>query len=125
MALILVIEDVDEVRSVLRRMLEAEGHEVVEAADGGTGIEQYRKKAADLVITDIIMPDKEGLETIRELRRDFPKVKIIAVSGGGRIGPHDYLDLAERFGAQRTIKKPFDQKELIEAVNEVLSTKKT
>ena len=118
---LLVIEDDQLVRSVIRRMLEAKGHEVVEAEDGRRGILLYRKKPTDLVITDIVMPTKEGLETIREIRRDFPDVKIIAISGGGRISPNDYLDLAKKFGALRTFVKPFEWEDLISAVSEVLS----
>jgi DNA-binding NarL/FixJ family response regulator len=67
------------------------------------------------------MPEKEGLETIQELRRDDPDIKIIAISGGGQIGPADYLDVARRFGAKRTFSKPFNRKELLEAVDELLA----
>jgi len=122
MARILVIEDVEEVRDVIRRTLEAEGYEVVEASDGKEGIKLYREKQADLIITDIIMPDKEGIETIKELRQDFPDMKIIAISGGGRIGPFDYLNLAKQFGASRTLAKPFELKELVKIVRELLES---
>ena len=120
MARILVIEDVDEVRWVIRRTLESEGYEVVEASDGVEGTRLFREKPADLIVTDIIMPDKEGIETIRELRSDFPDVKIVAISGGGKIGPFDYLELAKKFGASRTLAKPFGVEELVEAVRELL-----
>ena len=121
MARILVIEDDFRVRTVIRKMLEKEKHEVVEAPNGEAGMNLYREKSADLIITDILMPDKEGIETIIELRRDFPKVKIIAISGGGRIGPGDYLSLAKKVGATTTLLKPFSRQELIETVREQLS----
>jgi CheY-like chemotaxis protein len=104
--------------------LEGAGYEVAEAPDGTQGIRLYRQQPCDLVITDIIMPEKEGLETIRELRRDFPDVKILAISGGGRIRPDEYLPLAKKFGAHRTLAKPFEQKELLEAVQELLEERK-
>ena len=82
----------------------------------------YRSDPADVVITDIVMPEKEGLETIQELRRDFPGAKIIAMSGGGRIGPKGYLKLAEKLGASRAFAKPFDRMEMVSAVDELLAS---
>ncbi|MBW2064289.1 MAG: response regulator [Deltaproteobacteria bacterium] len=120
MSRILVIEDDPKIRKVLRKLLEREGHDVEEASDGLEGLRLYRKKPADLVITDIIMPRKEGLETILDLRREFPDVKIIAISGGGRLGPHLYLEVAEGFGAFRVFSKPFDLEELQGAILELL-----
>jgi len=102
-------------------MLESKNHEVVEAQNGKVGLRLYRKNSTDLVVTDILMPDKEGIETIRELRRDFPEVKIIAISGGGRLGLERYLKLAKKMGAQRTLEKPFNGNELNEVVRELLS----
>ncbi|MDY6952940.1 MAG: response regulator, partial [Thermodesulfobacteriota bacterium] len=119
-ARILVIDDDVQIRRMLRKLLEGTGYEVTEAPDGRQGISLYRQDPCDLVITDIIMPDKEGLETIRELRRDFPHVKIVAISGGGRASPDEYLHMAKSFGAKRTLAKPFDQKELLEAVQELV-----
>jgi YesN/AraC family two-component response regulator len=101
-------------------MLKRAGHEVVEAPDGIEGIRLYREKQPQLVITDIVMPKKEGLETILDLRREDPQVKIIAISGGGRIGPESYLDIAEGFGANRILTKPFNNKELLEAIHDLL-----
>ena len=121
MASILLIEDDAEVRTVIRRMLESKNHEVVEAQNGKVGLRLYRKNSTDLVVTDILMPDKEGIETIRELRRDFPEVKIIAISGGGMLGLERYLKLAKKMGAQRTLEKPFNGNELNEVVRELLS----
>ncbi len=120
MANILVIEDDLDVRRLLRDVLERAGHGVVEAADGAEGIERVRSQPVDLVITDILMPEKEGIETILELKRDWQDVKIIAISGGGRVGPDDYLKSARRVGAQRTFTKPFDPKALLQAVEELL-----
>ncbi|MDY6951804.1 MAG: response regulator [Thermodesulfobacteriota bacterium] len=117
---VLVIDDDVGIRTMLRRLLEGAGYEVTEAPDGNQGIYLYRQDPVDLVITDIIMPEKEGLETIRELRRDFPKVKIVAISGGGRIRADEYLPMAEKFGADRTLAKPFDPKELLDAVHELV-----
>jgi CheY-like chemotaxis protein len=120
MASILVIEDDVEVREVLRRILEHAGYEVEEASDGEEGINRYREKQADLVITDIIMPKKEGIETITDLRIEFPDVKVIAISGGGRLGPEPYLELAKSFGANHIIMKPFSTAEILDAVQELL-----
>ncbi|MBW1997483.1 MAG: response regulator [Deltaproteobacteria bacterium] len=120
MSHILVIEDDPKIRKVLRRLIERAGHDVEEASDGLEGLKSYRKKPADLVITDIIMPRKEGLETILDLRREFPEVKIIAISGGGRLSPLPYLEVAEGFGALRVFSKPFDLEELQGAILELL-----
>ena len=120
MADILVIDDDIEVRIVIRRMLEKKGYDVREASEGGEGIRLYREKPADLIITDILMPGKEGIETIIELRKEFPDIRIIAVSGGGRLGPGDYLELAEKIGVQCTLTKPFTWDELIQAVESLL-----
>jgi len=113
MALILIIETNLKIREVLRQILEHVGYEVMEASDGKEGISLYRERQADLIITDIIMPKKEGLETIVDLRAEFPKVKIIAISGGGRLGPETYLELAKGCGANRLLNKPFGHEELL------------
>ena len=117
---ILIIEDEVNVRKLTRQMLELEGFEVLEAGDGDSGLRTFKENEVDLIITDIIMPGKEGIETILELRRDNPGVKIIAMSGGGRMGPDGYLELARKFGANHTFSKPFDRQELVEAVKELL-----
>ena len=117
---ILVIDDDETTRHVLRAILEREGYTVLDAPDGDKGIRQYQENPTDLVITDIIMPGKEGIETIRDLRREFPNVKIIAVSGGGRIGPVSYLKMAKGLGALRTLNKPIDRTALLKTVEEVL-----
>lgn len=120
MAKILVIDDESQVRSMLRVLLEDKGYNVVEAPDGKVGLKLYRDEPIDLVITDIIMPEKEGLETIIELRRFSPKVKIIAISGGGRLGFKDCLDIAQKFGAHRVFSKPLNNNELVDAIAELL-----
>lgn len=117
---ILIIDDDNQFRTMLRKMVERNGYEVIEASDGKEGIKLYRKNPTDLIITDLIMPDKDGIETIQELRKDFPDVKIIAISGGGRLGPHDYLHLAKMLGAQRTLTKPIELDELLKAIEELL-----
>ena len=117
---ILVIDDDETIREILRAILEREGYRVLEAPDGGEGLKQFTETPTDLVITDLIMPGKEGIETIRDLRRKFPGVKIIAVSGGGRIGPDSYLKMAKGVGALRTLSKPFDVTVLLKAVEEVI-----
>lgn len=117
---IIVIEDDDQLRSMLRKMLERSGYDVVEACNGKEGIQFYRENPSDLIITDIIMPEKEGVETIRELKRDFPDVHIIAISGGGHIGPEDYLHMAKMLGAQRTLSKPVEREVLLKTVAELL-----
>ena len=117
---ILVIDDDETIREILRAILEREGYRVLEAPDGGEGLKQFTETPTDLVITDLIMPGKEGIETIRDLRRKFPGVKIIAVSGGGRIGPDAYLKMAKGVGALRTLSKPFDRTVLLKAVEEVI-----
>lgn len=101
-------------------MLEKDSHEVIEAADGKVGLDLYRKTPADLIITDIFMPNQEELQTIKALRQDFPDAKIVAVSGGGRIKGFDYLDDAKLFGADKTLAKPFTSKDLLQAVGELL-----
>ena len=120
MARILIIDDEVQILNMLRQMLEGEGYEVVEAPDGKEGLKLYRKNPTDLIITDLIMPEKEGIETIQELTQDFPNIKIIAMSGGGRVGPGDYLHLAKMLGAQHTFAKPIEREELLKAVRELL-----
>ena len=121
MARILVIDDEPQVRNMLREILEDEGYEVVDAADGKEGLKVYRNEPTDLVITDLIMPEMEGLGIIRELQRDFPEVKIIAVSGGGRVVQKDYLQVAQKIGALHTFSKPIEINKLLTAVAELLN----
>ena len=118
---ILVIDDDQQIRILLRQVMEWAGYEVVEAEDGREGLLKLRKLGADLVITDLIMPEQEGLETITSMKKEYPALKIIAISGGGRIGPEAYLPAAQELGAERVFSKPFDIRELAEAVKELLT----
>ena len=120
MARILIIDDDAAMRGSLAPTLERLGHEVSSAPDGKAGVARATEKAPDLVITDLIMPEKEGLETIMELRALYPRLKIIAMSGGGRLSNEDYLHLAKRFGASVTLAKPFSREELKAALAEAL-----
>jgi DNA-binding response OmpR family regulator len=121
-ARILVIDDDDEIRHMVKEMLVGAGHEIVEAPNGLHGARIFREEPTDLVITDIFMPGKEGLQTIMELSRDFPEVKIIAMSGGAAaMSSSATLFLAGQPGAGRTIPKPITKAELLAAVNDLLS----
>lgn len=120
MAKILVIDDDDTVRLSVRLALEDAEHDVDEASNGAEGLDRLKVQMADLVVTDIFMPEKEGLETIDEIRRDYPQVKIIAISGGGRIDPQDYLEIAKQLGADRVLFKPFDIQLMLDVVDELL-----
>lgn len=122
MARILVIDDDPMARTVISEMLISEGHDPFLANDGSEGLEAFFKEKFDLVITDIIMPGVEGIETIIELRKKFQDVKIIAVSGGGRLGAYSHLELAEKIGAQKTLAKPIRKNILINAVNQLLNS---
>ena len=102
-------------------MLMEDGYDVAEAADGNAGMKRFCERPADLVITDLIMPEKEGIETIVELRRRFREVKIIAMSGGGIIEAGDYLGMARGVGAHRVFEKPFGVSEMLNAVRELLN----
>ena len=121
MARILVLDDDDSLRTVISRALTNEGHVVEEASNGKDGIVRLREMPFDLVITDIVMPDKEGLETITELRKEYPAMPIIAMSGGGYGGSETYLRMARAMGAAKTLTKPFALADLSGAVNDVLA----
>jgi len=125
MAKILVLDDEPSILLMIKKMLEKEGHEVYVAINGIEGMELFEEKKPDMVITDIIMPGKEGLETILELRKNHPGLKIIAISGGGRIGPQGYLPSAKYLGADMVFQKPLVQKEFIMAVSLLLDKKDT
>jgi DNA-binding NtrC family response regulator len=120
MAKILVIDDEPGIRGIMCRALEAAGHQVADFGNGAAAIEQVRQEPADLVITDIFMPDVEGIEAIREFRRLRPEMPVIAISGVDFDGA-DYLGVAHKFGAVATLKKPFLPDELLELVSRVLS----
>ncbi len=118
---VLLIEDDDFVKNMLKQTFEREGYTVATAANGRIGIRLYESNPFDVVITDLIMPDMEGIETITHLRKINPKVKVIAISGGGRNRPDDYLHLAAKLGAVKTFVKPVDRNALLDAVRELVS----
>ncbi len=116
LASILVIDDDPQVLETLLEMLRQMGHEAVGATDADVAMEQFSQAPADLVITDIVMPNKDGFETIQAFRRSHNDVKILAVSGGGRFGQGSFLKEARLFGADLALMKPFSQRELLAAV---------
>ena len=117
---ILLVDDDDDFRSVLRRILVRAGHQVTEARDGLDALARLRLQPVDLLITDLIMPKKDGLETILEVRRDHPETKIIAISGGGRGRAFDGLIIASGIGAHRVLEKPFTISEILGAIEDVV-----
>lgn len=119
---ILIIEDDAAVQEMLRKTLEREGYQVTTAANGRIGIREYHNQTFDVVITDLIMPEMEGLETIMSLKRENPQVKIIAMSGGGLNTPDEYLDIAMKLGAAKTFEKPLRRQVLLDAVAELTSS---
>jgi CheY-like chemotaxis protein len=121
MARILVIDDDELVRSTIKSALELAGHEVAEASDGEQGVAAFAGGGFDLVVTDIIMPEKEGIETIIELRQHDPAIKVIAISGGGRTSNQIFLDVAKKFGAVDVLGKPFSPKQLLATVEKALA----
>lgn len=121
MADILIIDDDDMFRDVLASALEQTGHQVRQATNGIEGLNMFHARPAELVITDIVMPEKEGLDTIRDLRREFPKARIIAMSGGLAHDPKLYLHMAEKFGATAVLAKPFQLSDLKKVVDAALA----
>ncbi|GKS56611.1 response regulator [Nitrospira sp.] len=116
MASVLIVDDEEQLRLLMRQALEQADFAVQDAKDGKEALEQYRRNPTDLVIMDILMPGQDGLESIIQLRREFPTVKVIAITGGSEmIGVLNYLEVAKMLGARRTLHKPFELKELVEA----------
>ncbi len=118
---ILVIDDDANILGILAEMLTTAGYEVVEASNGEEGVRLYRHAPFDLVVTDLLMPEKDGLEVVMELCKDFPEVKIITLSAGNAYG-HSSLETSKALGAARTLRKPFMEDQLLEAVREVLES---
>ncbi|KZK74693.1 MAG: histidine kinase [Pelodictyon luteolum] len=111
---ILVIDDDAAVRKFICTTLLREHHTVLEADNGKTGLQMLAQHPeVELMVTDLIMPEKEGIETIMEARQSHPDLKIVAMSGGGKVGPENYLVLADALGANVTLKKPFSAQELL------------
>jgi CheY-like chemotaxis protein len=119
MAQILIIDDDEAMRYLLREMLEPEGYTVYEAANGAEGMRLFRQERPEFVITDVFMPEQDGLETIRMLKREFPTVKIVAMSGGGASGTLSYLEVTRTFGADRILRKPFLKGSLLATLQEL------
>ena len=122
MSKILVIDDDVVVRTAMVQFLADLGYDVVSAEDGQRGMRLFRSEKPDLVITDIIMPEKEGIQTIAEIRRERPDAKVIAVSGGGRVGNTDFLKIARQLGATDVIAKPVDPDDFAARIERCLST---
>ncbi|HTJ79626.1 MAG TPA: response regulator [Rariglobus sp.] len=120
MARILLIDDDDDFRAMLRLTLTHFGHTVIEACDGKEGLTLFPGANSDLVITDIVMPEKEGLEVVMELRKRRPSVKIIVMSGGARNRSAGYLQTAKALGASTVLEKPFSNGDLLTAINQLL-----
>jgi two-component system, response regulator, stage 0 sporulation protein F len=119
MATILVIDDEDSIRSLLKEVLERAGHRVLEASGGQEGLTLYQSNTVDLVLMDILMPGTDGLETTLQLTREYLDAKVIAMTGAQ--GEKNFLDVAKLFGARRVFEKPFDLAQLVQAVNEELA----
>jgi CheY-like chemotaxis protein len=120
MANILVVDDDDQMRKLIRLLLQREGHSVVEASDGLEALRLLDAGPVDLVVSDVVMPDMDGLELIRKARKAHPGLRILAVSGAGQEGPGLYLELAGRFGADAVLLKPFERVRLIEEIARLL-----
>jgi CheY-like chemotaxis protein len=119
---ILLIDDDMEVRTAVRTLLQAAGFEVTEADGGEEGVRAFRRRRADLILCDVFMPVKDGLEVIRELRREQPDLKLIAMSGGACGGKMDLLPIARRFGAAAVLYKPFDLPTVLGTIEQVVRT---
>ena len=125
MARIIVIDDQEPIRRVVRRALEKEGHEVLEASDGEIGEQLLERSPADVVITDIFMPGQDGIVTLRQIRKRFPAVKVIVISGGDSSGMLDLRQDAELLGAVKSLQKPFSAREIVDVVRDVLKQKES
>jgi two-component system, chemotaxis family, chemotaxis protein CheY len=122
MARILVIDDQEPIRRVVRRALETDGHEVYDASDGELGMEILEGQPFDVVVTDIFMPGQDGIVTLRLIRKRFPAVKVIVISGGDSTGMMDLREDAELLGAVKSLQKPFNAREIMDVVREVLGS---
>ena len=121
MAKILVIDDNDQFLEIMREYLENEGYEVLVASDGKIGVELYREKKPDLVITDVIMPEKDGAQVIFDLQKEFPGIKMIVMTGGGQCNAQAYLKSITAFSnVKYAFEKPFAMDKLLQSVKEVV-----
>ncbi len=117
---VLIVDDDEQIRALLQEVMEWAGFDVAVAENGRVAMRLQGQHPAALVITDLIMPEQEGLETITRLRKIYKDIKIIAISGGGRIGPEAYLPAALELGADRIFSKPFDVQEIVAAARALL-----
>lgn len=122
MAKILIIDDDPSILTMLKRMLEKAGYEVDIASNGSEGLKKIEFSPPDLLVTDIVMPEKEGLELIFYLRRKNPGLKIVAISGGGRFNYEGYLTSAKHLGADLSFQKPLVHKEFVQAISDLINT---
>ena len=122
MARILVIDDQEPIRRIVRRALENERHEVWDASDGELGMQLLERETVDIVITDIFMPGQDGIVTLREIRKKFPSLNVIVMSGGDSTGMLDLRKDAELLGAVKSLQKPFTAREIVDLVGEVLQS---
>ena len=118
---ILFVDDEEPIRSCFGRVLVQAGYQVVEAGHGMDALERMEKALPDLAVIDLIMPVMEGIETIVEMRRRHPGIRILAISGGGRVEPGEYLCMAERLGAVSVLAKPFSAQEMLRTVKATLA----
>jgi DNA-binding response OmpR family regulator len=117
---ILIVDDESEIREMLEMMLGNAGYETESVSNGEEAVNKFKEKNYDLLITDVVMPEKDGVAAMLELRSSLPGIKIIAMSGGGVIPPETYLEVAAKLGASKTFTKPLNTRELLNAVKELI-----
>lgn len=121
---ILVVDDESPVRDMIRAMIEPAGYDVIEAGNGIQACDVCKETPVDLIITDIVMPGKNGIDLVMDVKKKYPDIPIIAISGGGGIvGRYDYLEIAKLVGADNILKKPFGMAELRSSVDNILNSK--
>lgn len=124
MALVLIVDDDPQMLRLLTDVVELDNHDVLLAQDGSVALNYFNHQTPDLMITDIVMPEKEGLELITEVREKYSNIKIIAYSGGGSASPQNYLDFAKGMGADKVFSKPMPLNELRQEIKTLLSETK-
>jgi DNA-binding response OmpR family regulator len=117
---VLIVEDDKELREMLKMMLVRRNFTVLEAENGKTAIAHFKPTLTDIVVTDLIMPEEDGLKVVIKLRELKPSIKIIAISGGGKVGPGSYLNLAKALGADAVFSKPFSLNDLVARIEQLL-----
>jgi DNA-binding NtrC family response regulator len=122
MARILIIDDDTSMRSVLRRTLDRAGYQTTEASDVHGAIQLLATATFDAVVTDLLMPENDGIELIIHLRKENPRMPVLAISGGGRVSAEDYLEMARTLGATRVLAKPFEHDVFLATIREILAT---